>query len=493
MRWIIKKAQSLIFILFSLTLLLICHAAVLSAATITLPVTGQSSCYNTSGSEITCAATGQDGEKNRGVVWPEPRFTLSGDCVIDNLTGLVWTKNANLPKAVKNWQQALDYVASLNSSGLGCGYTDWRLPQVLELESLVHAGYSKETCGTAACLTNADWLESKGFTNVQKDYWSSSTTADSAYGAWYVNISSGAMGGYYKDTNVYVWPVRTSVAAAGVVPSAAPAEVWKTGQKKCYQGILPYTEISCTDTRQDGDTMAGVAWPSPRFSDNNNGTVTDNLTGLVWLLNADCFGLKSLQESLSASVGLASGQCGLSDSSQPGDWRMPNRKELLSLVDYSRSYPALPANYPFTNVHSRSYWSSSTYAPITSYEWNINLSYGYLYNGYKDSSNYLWPVRGGHGNCAASVSSNLVLYVPIVTFGGAYYAADLQYNSNNLTFTLSNANTVGDVSAYSNCTVSTLSAGGTLHVPVVMIGGVSYWADLLWNGSVFTVAAAGQN
>ncbi len=57
-----------------------------------------------------------------------------------------------------------------------------------------------------------------------------------------------------------------------------PAPVAKTGQ----------TDIDTTVPGEDGVLAKGVAWPSPRFTDNGDGTVTDNLTDLIWLRNADC-------------------------------------------------------------------------------------------------------------------------------------------------------------------------------------------------------------
>ncbi|MFZ4859384.1 MAG: hypothetical protein ACOYL3_23655 [Desulfuromonadaceae bacterium] len=62
----------------------------------------------------------------------------------------------------------------------------------------------------------------------------------------------------------------------------------RTGQSACY---------TCTisdNNQDDGELLIGAAWPTPRFTDNvvngiSNGTVTDNLTGLVWLKNANCF------------------------------------------------------------------------------------------------------------------------------------------------------------------------------------------------------------
>ncbi len=108
--------------------------------TMSLPETGQKKCYNSSGNEISCAGTGQDGEIRAGIKWPNPRFIVSGNCVNDNLTGLMWVKNANLPNATKTWQGALDYVASINSDSGLCGYKDWRLPNINELVSLVNYG-----------------------------------------------------------------------------------------------------------------------------------------------------------------------------------------------------------------------------------------------------------------------------------------------------------------------------------------------------------------
>jgi hypothetical protein len=68
------------------------------------------------------------------------------------------------------------------------------------------------------------------------------------------------------------------------------APVPKTGQTTCWD---EHGEpINCEGTGQDGELQKGVPWPDPRFTDNADGTVTDNLTGLIWLRNADCFGGK---------------------------------------------------------------------------------------------------------------------------------------------------------------------------------------------------------
>jgi hypothetical protein len=58
----------------------------------------------------------------------------------------------------------------------------------------------------------------------------------------------------------------------------------QTGQTLCYDtlGVI----INCSGTAQDGAMQKGVGLPTPRFTDNTNGTITDNLTGLIWLQNA---------------------------------------------------------------------------------------------------------------------------------------------------------------------------------------------------------------
>src|SRR4030066_1260987 len=93
-----------LFFLISLTLYLLPLTAI--AGTIQLPQTGQKTCYDTNGVVILCPGTGQDGDIQAGVPWPNPRFIDHGDgTVTDNLSGLMWTKDANLSS--KTWQQAL--------------------------------------------------------------------------------------------------------------------------------------------------------------------------------------------------------------------------------------------------------------------------------------------------------------------------------------------------------------------------------------------------
>jgi hypothetical protein len=171
-----------------------------------------------------------------------------------------------------------------------------------------------------------------------------------------------------------------------VVPvvKAKSAPVPQTGQTATYAAD------------DDGALQKGVVWPTPRFTDNNNGTVTDKLTGLIWMKNANAFGPATWSVALILARTVANNSYGLTDGSKPGDWRMPNLKELQSLVDYSHHTPALPEGHPFTGVINTAYWSSTTLVFNSDYVWYVELQYAQIYWSLKtNGGGYLWCVRGG--------------------------------------------------------------------------------------------------
>jgi hypothetical protein len=177
-------------------------------------------------------------------------------------------------------------------------------------------------------------------------------------------------------------------------PPDGPAPVEKTGQTTCYSDEAPWEEIDCASTGRDGELQKGIEWPSPRFTDNLDGTVADHLTGLIWLKDANCFGERTWVVALSDCNGLASGQCGLTDGSQAGDWRLPNLRELHSLIDYGTSNPALPAGHPFTNVEI-TYWSSTNNSYYAYVCWHVSLLSGSVSYDNKTDPFFVLPVRGG--------------------------------------------------------------------------------------------------
>ena len=217
----------------------------------------------------------------------------------------------------------------------------------MELGSLLNA----EATDTAA------WLNAQGFTNVAFPYWSSTSVAGNTAAQAHGFFSTGIFGGQKTSTsNGRAWAVRGT--------STGTAALWKTGVTTSYAA------------GDDGDIQAGTAWPSPRFTDNGDGTVTDELTGLVWLTIANCFGQTAWADALTNINGLASSACGLTDGSAAGDWRLPNRKELLSLADFSQASPALPAGHPFAGLGNGRHNTATTAANLAASLWVFDTTTG---------------------------------------------------------------------------------------------------------------------
>lgn len=164
-------------------------------------------------------------------------------------------------------------------------------------------------------------------------------------------------------------------------------------------GVAKTGQVFFSVPDDDGDLQKGTAWPDPRFTDNGDGTVTDNMTGLVWTKNANMLGTtQNWYEAVGACNTLADNGTDRVDGSLPGDWRMPNVRELQSLIDYGQSYPALPAGHPFFDVQSSSYWTSTSYVSFESYSWGISLSNGYTAPAYYKGGSrngFVWCVRDG--------------------------------------------------------------------------------------------------
>lgn len=197
----------------------------------------------------------------------------------------------------------------------------------------------------------------------------------------------------------------TGTADFTTAGACTEAPVRATGQKGCYNGTAWVTPCSSpSPAGQDGALTPGVAWPAPRFTDNTDGTVTDNLTGLIWLKNADCNGGRfSWSNAMNSAADLGAGTCGLSDGSVPGDWRLPTVDEMISLLDREYFSPSLSNAQGtgkwaegdiFSNVHSDyGYWTSTGYAALAKYSWQVDLGYGTVSGQSYNNIYYIWPVR----------------------------------------------------------------------------------------------------
>jgi hypothetical protein len=171
-----------------------------------------------------------------------------------------------------------------------------------------------------------------------------------------------------------------------------------------------------------------------RYEDNNNGTVTDCRTGLIWLKNAKCTatsngianpnGYLTWYNAQKWVVGLygdgsSAEVCGLSDGSVAGDWRLPTKTEWMAMVEYAKRVPTPAHSDPaltngegtakwtsgdvFTNVLSNDYWSSTTSASLTDHAWLVYMLNGLMYNINKANDYYVWPVRGGQSGSFGSL------------------------------------------------------------------------------------------
>jgi len=386
--------------------------------------TGQTTCFNTEGTQIDCGGTGQDGDLQAGVPHPTPHFTINGDgTVTDNLTGLTWLRDANCNGDVL-WAEALEWANRLSDGCTDCGGEnrdcgledgsqagEWRLPNIKELQSLVTLGYIRQALRNTA--GDGQWSDGDPFTGGCAGlfffYHSSTTDLSSTSRAFSWDILNGTEFDWRKDQFERGWAVRGGDPAN---TSLYPAPVEKTGQKGCYG--LSGVQMPCAGTGQDGEWQAGVAAPSPRFAENGDGTVTDHLTGLIWLRTANCDGQKNWSEALSWANGLFDGcsdcggggnDCGLTDGSGPGDWRLPNLRELQSLVNFGYFNPALANTAgdgqwnegdPFTDVASGNYATSSTYLDSPCWNFYVNFETGYgEANMSKTTPQHVWPVRDG--------------------------------------------------------------------------------------------------
>lgn len=347
---------------------------------LTLAATGQQVSY----------AVGDDASEKKGVAWNAlGRFTDNQDgSVTDTLTGLTWLKDAGcLGSDV--WSKALTAVNQLASGT--CGLSDhsaagdWRLPNINELESLIDVS-----------AANPAMSAGNPFANVSGGvYWSSTSYYGGVGGsdkAWTIRLSDGR---YMNDTNSNV-----KASAANGIWAVKGAGTGGAVQLMSTGFHIPYS------AGDDGSVHAGVPMIYPRFIDNQNGTLTDTMTGLVWMKQADCV-RATWSDALTTIATLATGQCGLSDGSIAGQWRMPNRNELESLDDRAQTNMAQYFDYTYINkdgstfqapifaeyMEAHYYWTSTTDAADSIEAWTVySCDFG-VYDAAKSDVQFALAVR----------------------------------------------------------------------------------------------------
>ncbi len=371
--------QRLLFMFFGFALLIFSNYALSYA--FTLPDTGQTSCYNANGNVIACAGTGQDG----AYIINPMSYTDNGDGTItDNNTGLMWQKqDAGTEKSLS---QTTSYCKSLS---LG-GYSDWRIPGIMELMSIVD--YS----------TYQPSINSTYFPNTKADYWSDTPTADT-------EPCIGPCTNNWWQVNFYNGQVRLFASQ--------------------------YSEYArCVRGQGSGD------FPEPQLTDNGNGTVTDSITGLMWEqgvvegcgVTAGGF-TNSWTNALSYCNGLSLG--GYSD------WRLPNIKELTSIVNYAKYSPAIPGNFSCNGG-----WSSTTDVSSPGNAWSLSVTDGSISSTIKSLSQYARCVRGGQSGPSGTGLVTVTINPGIAIFSaGGWYIKQPDSPQNGLYDTLIGYGSPGDI------------------------------------------------
>lgn len=162
----------------------------------------------------------------------------------------------------------------------------------------------------------------------------------------------------------------------------------KTDQNSCYSPNGK--EISCIGSGQDAENTAPLATAKSRFKKLADNLIADSLTGLIWPQNANLteFPLTWPEALHFVNTMNAGNKFGYND------WRLPNRRELRSLMSYQTRKPALPAGHPFENIYLGWYWTATTAAINPQYAWYVHMEGARMFYGRKDQYYLAWPVRG---------------------------------------------------------------------------------------------------
>ena len=218
---------------------------------------------------------------------------------------------------------------------------------------------------------------------------------------------------------ILITPARPTLASITSTPPAPSARIASTSNTLYRNGGVrvawsfqgtPGTNRTNSRNGEDG-TRTRAAGPcvdkAKRYVDCGNGTVSDTVTGLIWLKQSNCLSTTDWEAAKKAAAGLKNGDCMLSDGSSPGDWRLPTQAEweatmknalalgctgpTLTNDEGTACISAGPSS--FTGVESDYYWSS-TVVEGNARAFFGDLDHGHLLNGNLTNTLRAWPVRG---------------------------------------------------------------------------------------------------
>lgn len=227
--------------------------------------------------------------------------------------------------------------------------------------------------------------------------------------------------------------------------------------------------------------------PVVHFYDNGDDTVSDGRTGLIW---------QKRDDGVTRTWGDALLYCERLNLAGRSDWRLPNIIELESLTDDSRHNPAIDP--VFAGAGASYYWSSTTNSYSRGYAWFVSFGSGSVYNYNKPNSSRVRCVSGQSGlagdNCSATLSEDLSLHIPVLSFMGQFFLADFSHIPDTPDFGLAGAGVLSETGPFDGCAPATLSSDLELHIPALIFEGKSYWMDMIYSGGViFSVTGAGEN
>jgi formylglycine-generating enzyme required for sulfatase activity len=208
---------------------------------------------------------------------------------------------------------------------------------------------------------------------------------------------------------LYSTPVHIWFLAGKTVKAFATKAGFTNSAVATLTGVFSYPPLktgqtnSYSTTGSDGDLQKGVA---RSYTDNGDGTVTDNATGLVW---QKCSRGQNNDASCSGSATTATwtdaGSYCSSLSLAGKTWRLPSIQELETLPNYSQSNPAIDTTiFPSTKIAV--YWSSTTSASNTSIAWGVNFSAGEVTAYNKVSTFYVRCVSGQSKDYSSNFNNN---------------------------------------------------------------------------------------
>ena len=146
-----------------------------------------------------------------------------------------------------------------------------------------------------------------------------------------------------------------------------------------------------------GVTILGAqrGWSADQFVVDVDGTVMDRISGLTWMKNANCWGELAWEEAIKAIDDLNAGRKSCADyTGKLTDWHLPSKSELITLVRNTNSESGLILAHPnpFVMAQQGHYWSATDAEPGSA--WYLNLHNGHLDHYGKQTSYFVWPVRG---------------------------------------------------------------------------------------------------